>query len=301
MQCYVGITDNDWFEFLRSLPRLDEVNFWRPSGKQLFKALHPGELFLFKLHSPYNYIVGGGVFAHSSLLPINLAWETFGISNGAGSLSDMRRQVARYRKESIFKTINYTIGCILLETPFFLPEKEWIPIDWDLSIQQGKRYDLSFDPGLSIWRQLNLGKKTVSEIREEQARYGEPVLIQPRLGQGSFRILVTDAYERKCAVTNERTLPALDAAHIKPYSESGEHLVSNGILLRRDLHALFDQGYVTINPSMRFEVSRRIKDEFENGRDYYKLHGCIVRSPTKVFDRPDPKHLDWHNTNVYRG
>ena len=148
--------------------------------------------------------------------------------------------------------------------------------------------------------QLNLGfpsgddyilnKTPENEIREDRARFGEPVLIFPRLGQGSFRVLVTDAYERRCAVTNEKTLPALDAAHIKPYSESGEHLVSNGILLRRDLHALFDQGYVTINPSMKFEVSRKIKEEFENGRDYYRLDGrqyivLPVNPSTSTFTR----------------
>ncbi|MGB4220904.1 MAG: hypothetical protein WBJ50_06455 [Smithellaceae bacterium] len=60
MKAFVGITDRDWFELLSSLPQLDEVNFWQPSGKQQFRALAPGELFLFKLHSPDNFIVGGG-------------------------------------------------------------------------------------------------------------------------------------------------------------------------------------------------------------------------------------------------
>jgi len=102
-------------------------------------------------------------------------------------------------------------------------------------------------------------------------RYGEPTLIRPRLGQGAFRIVVTDNYHRRCAVTRERTLPALEAAHIRPFAEGGEHEASNGVLLRRDIHSLFDAGYVTITPTLIFEVSRRIKEEFENGRQYYKL------------------------------
>ncbi|MFC2066772.1 HNH endonuclease [Chloroflexota bacterium] len=141
----------------------------------------------------------------------------------------------------------------------------------------------------------------VSVVHEEVARYGEPILTLPRLGQGSFRVLVTDAYERRCAVTNERTLPALDAAHIRPYSESGQHIVSNGILMRRDLHALFDKGYVTVTPSMKVEVSRRIKEEFENGRDYYRLHGNTIRIPADPVNRPSREYLDWHNSNIYRG
>ena len=48
-------------------------------------------------------------------------------------------------------------------------------------------------------------------------RYGEPTLVTPRLGQGAFRVLVTDVYHRRCAITGGKTLPALDAAHIRPY------------------------------------------------------------------------------------
>jgi len=47
----------------------------------------------------------------------------------------------------------------------------------------------------------------------------------------------------------------------------------NGLLLRSDLHKLFDRGYVTVSPDLRFVVSRRIREEFENGRDYYARNG----------------------------
>jgi hypothetical protein len=83
--------------------------------------------------------------------------------------------------------------------------------------------------------------------------------------------MVTDAYSRRCAITGERTLPALEAAHIKPFAQGGSHEPTNGLLLRRDIHALFDAGYVTVTPDMHFRVSRRIKEEYENGRHYYAL------------------------------
>lgn len=76
------------------------------------------------------------------------------------------------------------------------------------------------------------------------------------------------------------------------------HLVSNGILLRRDLHAPFDKGYVTITPAMQVEVSRRIREEFENGRDYYRYHGVAIRLPHVAAHRPAPEFLEWHNANV---
>jgi putative restriction endonuclease len=113
--------------------------------------------------------------------------------------------------------------------------------------------------------------------------------------------MVTDAYERKCAITNEKTLPALDAAHIKPFAESGQHIVSNGLLLRRDLHALFDKGYITINPSNQVEVSRKIKEEYENGRDYYRFQGSPIHLPVKLSDRPSHDFLEWHNSKIYLG
>jgi putative restriction endonuclease len=136
-------------------------------------------------------------------------------------------------------------------------------------------------------------------MSEEAARFGAPQLIRPRLGQGAFRVLVTDSYERRCAITREKTLPALEAAHIRPYAEGGEHVASNGLLLRRDIHSLFDSGYVTVTPDLRFEVSRRIREEFQNGRHYYELHGAPIYAPEDLSRRPDPAALRWHNDNLF--
>jgi putative restriction endonuclease len=303
MKSFVGITDFDWYTLLSNLSQVDEVNFWQPSGNRQFGALQPGELFLFKLHSPRNFIVGGGFFAHASLLPISLAWETFGINNGVESLPEMRKRVEKYRQKAENRLEDYTIGCILLEQPFFLPREAWIPVptDWKSNIVQGRTYDLTVEPGRSLWLNIQSVLSTFPQIREQPARYGKPVLSMPRLGQGSFRVLVTDAYERRCAITSERTLPALDAAHIKSFSENGPLTVNNGILLRRDLHALFDRGYITITPSYNLEISPKIKEEFENGKEYYKFHGEIIRVPANITDRPGTDFLKWHNESVYRG
>src|ERR1700748_928678 len=119
---YVGITDYDWFRFLSALPRAEEINFWQPGGRTNFRALHAGELFLFKLHAPRNFIVGGGVFARANILPASLAWEAFGINNGAASLVEMRARIAHYRHQADDPREDYAIGCRVLTQPFFLPE-----------------------------------------------------------------------------------------------------------------------------------------------------------------------------------
>ncbi|WP_420969584.1 hypothetical protein [Bradyrhizobium sp. B120] len=68
-RCY----GQNWFDQSASAPH-DEVNFWQPSGTTQFRALQPAELFLFKLHAPNNFIVGGGIFGHASIAPLSLAW-----------------------------------------------------------------------------------------------------------------------------------------------------------------------------------------------------------------------------------
>lgn len=300
----VAVTDRDWYDSLRSQAPLDEVNFWSPSPVS-FRALQPGELFLFKLHAPYNFIVGGGVFAYANTLPCSLAWNAFGSANGASSLREMRDRIVRYRRGDLRDPHDFSIGCRILTQPFFLPEEEWLPApaSWSPNIVTFKTYTTDETEGLALWERMQsrIGEpQHTSGFAEEQARFGQPTIILPRLGQGTFRVLVTDAYGRKCAVSGEKTLPALEAAHIRPYSEGGEHAASNGLLLRRDIHSLFDAGYVTVTPDYRFEVSRRIREEFENGRHYYELHGKTIGVPEAAAMRPDGDALTWHNEMRFR-
>jgi putative restriction endonuclease len=312
MKGFIGVTDNEWFDFLAQHPGIDEVNFWQPGGSTRFKALVPSEPFLFKLHSPLNYIVGGGLFAHSSILPISLAWSAFEIKNGARSLSEMRRRTEKYRRSRPSPGEDYKIGCIILTQPFFFPREQWIPIppDFSLNIVQGKTYDLSAGLGLTIWEQVseilksNLDPKSFTDLMEisdiPQERYGKPSVIVPRLGQGSFRVMVTDAYQRRCSVTQDKILPILEAAHIRPYKDDGPHRINNGLLLRSDIHRLFDSGYVTVTLDHHFEVSRRIKEEFDNGEEYRALHGNRIWVPSSPRFQPSPEFLSWHNEKVFR-
>ncbi len=302
----IAVTDRGWFDYLRERPELDEVNFWSP-GAAPFRALQPGELFLFKLHAPYNVIVGGGIFTYANTMPCSLAWEAFGPANGTASLSEMRQRIVRYRRPDAEDRGDFVIGCRILTRPFFFEERDWLPVpaSWSRNIVTFKTYSTDDAEGASLWdavqqRMFNTKPPGFAESGEP-ARYGAPTLIAPRLGQGTFRIMVTDAYDRRCSITRERTLPALEAAHIRPYAEGGSHNPRNGLLLRRDIHALFDAGYVTVTPTLRFEVSRRIKEEFENGRDYYALHGQLIAPPATPDWHPDSEALRWHNEQKYFG
>ena len=309
MNFFVGITDYDWFLTHASRPVVEEVNFWRPSSIAPFKALNTGEMFLFKLHAPRNFIVGGGFFTRFVQLPISLAWDAFREGNGVRSLFEMRERIAKYRRSPIQANENPSVGCILLAEPFFFRESDWIPIpsDFSLNIVQGKGYNSENSAtGRALWQEvtdhlsINIqanadpGPATIASVKN---RYGAPALVRPRLGQGAFRLIVTDVYERRCAITGERTLPVLEAAHIKPYGMGGPHQPENGLLLRSDLHTLFDQGYLTVDANeLKVLVSGRIREEFENGRDYYQLHGRAVRLPRDMPNLPSREYLEFHNS-----
>jgi putative restriction endonuclease len=306
VQLWVANTDPDWFEFLAAQPDIDEVNFWQPSGNLSFGAIQPGELFLFRLKSPINAVGGFGVFQHTSNLPISLAWEAFGIKNGAPTLAEMRQRVGRYRRD-VNPHEDYTIGCRIVVQPTFLPQHKWIPqpASWSKSIVVGKTFSTDEREGRALWEAISAlsdpGSPEMPGFGEPVRRFGEPALIVPRLGQGAFRVAVTDAYSRACAVSGGKVLPALDAAHIKPYAAGGSHEVSNGILLRRDIHSVFDAGYVTVDERLRFVVSDRVRTEFNNGKEYRKLHGTLLSVPAVPGKRPDKAALRWHNESVFLG
>lgn len=137
----VAVTDSDWFEMLRGRADLAEVNFWAPSGNN-FRALQPGELFLFKLHAPRNYIVGGGIFTYANTLPCSLAWEAFGEANSAVSLRQMRERIQRYRKAASDDRTDFLVGNRILTQPFFFDEADWIPVpaSWSPNIVSLKTY-----------------------------------------------------------------------------------------------------------------------------------------------------------------
>ncbi len=305
MKLFVGVTNNEWFEFLaRRKP--DEVNFWRPKSQDNFNVIKPGDIFLFKLHSPLNFIVGGGTFEHHSLLPLPLAWKAFGEKNGVPDYETFERTIHGHRTQA---DLGRKLGCIILTAPFFWPRESWIPVpsDWSKNIVMGKQYPVDTPEGAKLWaevraRMAGAGGAEASFLAAEAAdRYGTPVMVRPRLGQGAFRIEVTDAYSRQCAITGEKTLPALEAGHIRPYAKEGPHEIRNGLLLRSDLHNLFDLGYLTVTLDYRVKVSRRIRDEFQNGRHYYALDDQpLAVLPHQLNARPAPEFLEWHN-KIFKG
>jgi putative restriction endonuclease len=310
MRGFIANTHHEWFDFLSEKSYWEEVNFWNPSDFYSFRG-EPGSPFFFRLKAPRNAIGGFGIVSRFEKLPEWLAWECFESGNGASSFKEFadRLHLLRMNNRITSRFETPKIGCIILSSAVFFPEYLWIdqPSDWGRQNMRYKGYDLTQGEGLRIWKSC-LNVLRMNEYKEivvstgamECDRYGDPILVTPRMGQGTFRLAVTSAYARACAVTNEHSLPVLEAAHIKPYASGGEHAVRNGILLRSDLHRLFDRGYMTITPELKIEISDKLRQDYANGRTYYPLHGQHVTVPQLLTDQPDQELLRWHNDSVFR-
>lgn len=311
MRFYLANTDLDWYRFLRDR-HAEDVNFWHPNGHFPVSRLEAGTPFLFRLKSPWNRIAGLGFFSSNTLLPLSMSWETFGEGNGCDSFSALKNMIDLYRTKT--PQMDPVIACTVLTNPVFFVESDWlqVPSDWNPNIVSGKFYDTANPVGERLWHSLQMrlekylqplepAESPFSMERSAADAYDQFVLTRIRRGQASFRTLVTDAYGRRCSITGEKTLPVLEAAHIQPYAESGPLLISNGILLRSDIHRLFDRGYLTLTPELRVEVSSRIREEFQNGREYYQFQGRYLQNiPALESQKPDRRFIDWHNEHIFR-
>lgn len=131
----------------------------------------------------------------------------------------------------------------------------------------------------------------------DSLEYGREVRLQAisvRQGQGRFRAQLLQAYNRKCAFTGSFAVPALDAAHIHPYSGKASNNPTNGLLLRTDTHKLFDLGLIAVNSaSMTLLISSRLK-----GTEYESFRGRPINMPSRVDHQPSKKALDRHREST---
>jgi putative restriction endonuclease len=308
VKAYVGVTDIDWYHYLSSHPSIREANFWRPYGSRTFKVLAPGEPFIFKTKAPSNHIVGGAIFEGFVSLAISRAWEFFGEGNGVASPDELVNRIRRITGESPAEIGDREIGCVLLRDLLFFSKQERLsaPSTFSANIVQGKSFtypgeDAMVDAAVQrVISREDWSTEIESGVENLGPTHGSPRLVTPRLGQGAFKAIVQEAYVRRCAITRHKILPTLQAAHILPVAHGGQHRIDNGILLRSDVHTMFDRGYLGVDEDYRLRVSPRLRSEFGNGDEFYTKEGQVVTLPTTVTNRPSPEFLTWHLENVFR-
>jgi putative restriction endonuclease len=221
----------------------------------------------------------------------------------------MRARIGRYRRAPIAPGEDPVIGCLFVRDVRFFPEDATVtpPPQFAPNIVQGKSYDLAdplVAPYFSDLMHLILGVSVELDFSQPWHRpgplFGDPRLAPYRLGQRSFQAVVLDAYHRRCAISGTHIPPVLQAAHIRPVTKGGEHRLDNGLLLRSDIHTLFDRGYLGVDPSYRLRVSPRLRADFSNGDQFYANAGQIIELPERRADRPSREFLEWHLDAVFQ-
>lgn len=111
-----------------------------------------------------------------------------------------------------------------------------------------------------------------------------------RRGQAKFRRLLLEAYEGRCAVSGCDAVPVLEAAHISAYMGPYTDQSNNGLLLRADIHTLFDLHLLALDPATgRVWLAPTLR-----GGAYGDLHGRLARAPSRPTDAPNMLALGAH-------
>lgn len=309
---YVGITDTNWLEFIKghksSIKKY--INFWKPSAK-VFKAIEPGDLFLFKLHENKAYgengeIVGGAYFVSFEQMSVLDAWDRFGFGNGAKAPLELQLALDKYRvRNSIDSDI---IGCIVLRDPFFFKKDRWIesPADWKKEIVSGKKYDISEGVGYELYQltlkaiKANSDDSVMVEIdnkAEQLSLFGKEreTYIKTRVNQSVFRERLLEKYDSccLCKVSDPRFLIA---SHIKPWaaSQADEKLDDdNGLLLCPNHDALFDAGFISFEDDGSILISKHLS----------QIDALFMNVDKKLKIKPtegNKKYLKYHRENIFK-
>ncbi len=242
------------------------------------------------------------------MLPFRDAWALFGQKNGAPGFEAFREGIARLRGSDPVAPGARPLGCIVLREATFLPPERWLPWGpgegWKPNIVADCGYDLLSAPGSRLLELLRDGAPPPELVErftplDVDARRWRSLVRAERDGQSTFRLRLLDAYGGRCALTGERVVPVLEAAHIQPYLGPASNHVQNGLLLKADVHKLFDAGYATVTPDCRFRVSERVRADYENGHEYYALQGREIRKPEDERAWPSREALAWHAHEVF--
>jgi putative restriction endonuclease len=124
----------------------------------------------------------------------------------------------------------------------------------------------------------------------EDAEERVPAFVRRRRSQDRFRDALLSAYDRRCAITSYEAEPALQAAHILAYSGTSSQKVPNGILLRADIHLLYDRHLLSVDPAnKRIWLADSLLPTA-----YGELHQIRLRLPENADLHPDPEKLAVH-------
>ena len=285
----IAPTDYTWFETLRQNNLNSFVNFWTPTPWKV-KSLSKGSRLYFMLKSPIRKCAGFGNFLDYKEMSMNQAWIEFGRRNGCSSKEELRKKITLYLEKNSKQTLrnkdDYKIGCIILSNCEYWKDEEYLNVE-DFSISFPKevvklKYFKNDD---LIKSSLSLPEKKDFELVFAKKEISE-TLITKREGQAQFKRRMLETYSNRCCISGEETPELLEAAHIQPYINSKSNHSQNGLLLRKDLHTLFDNGLLNISQLYKIRLSPQIKSKY-----YLDFEGKSLSLPLEEINYPSKQAL----------
>ncbi|WP_420386022.1 HNH endonuclease [Roseivirga sp.] len=286
----ISPTDLDWFNYLKSNNHTYKVNFWTPTPWNISK-LSKGDHLYFMLKAPIRKIGGFGIFEDYKTLSFDDAWNQFGLSNGCGSKDELQEKLYLYknnRSNNLKNNSSTQLGCIILKTPIFLDNEHFLDLqNFDISFSRHIvkiKYYLDHDPLINHIIS-NQSSKDFHLVDLNQKK-SKQTMVKERKGQSLFRFTISEAYKHRCCITGEKIPELLEAAHIQPYINTNSNHVKNGLLLRTDLHKLYDSGLLFIDESYTVHISQYVRSHY-----YNQFHQTRIELPNNENDHPSKNAL----------
>ncbi len=283
-------TDNKWVTVLKDHQLNSFVNFWTPT---LWNIKNPrkGDRWYFLLKSPIRKIGGyGEIVEYKNMTPIK-AWKEYGIRNGCETLDELKTKIDLYFKRNSKKykgqkiDVNkHKIGCLILKNCEFWDEPYYIKTEnfGIIIAKQVEKHKVFNQIDPFNFEHNNAGFEPLNKSREENK-----ASVNQRRGQGKFKGDILKAYNNKCCVSGETCQELLDAAHLQEYLNEDSNHIQNGILLRVDLHRLYDNGLLYIDNNYKIRISPKI-----TSRIYRKYHNKPILLPEDENDHPSIAALE---------
>jgi putative restriction endonuclease len=272
--------------------RPERVAFWQPTPRHP-NQIELGQRWYFKERGAPQ-IVGFGDYAGWESSSVTGLQAHFGPATGYATADDLLAALVLIAPD--FNASN-AIGNVILEnfTPFQEPVLlSSLGLD-DLTVPFV--YIASDDPIAAYLGGLRTDAPAAPFLlRDPEAAKRAAAKRKVRVGQAAFRRLLIDTYSHVCAFTGPQLEETLQAAHIQPYVDAESNHVRNGLLLRADMHVLFDLGLLTLSDDLRIQVSPKLKGR---APDVEGLHGVKAALKNSLAIEPSPAAIAFHRTEIY--
>ncbi|MNK33957.1 hypothetical protein D3C87_524560 [compost metagenome] len=286
----ISSTDGNWFNYLKDNELSSYVNFWTPTPRNT-KDLKEGDRFYFMLKSPVWKIGGFGEFVRYENITPELAWNKFGNRNGNISKQDFINSIQEYMNKNSEKygkrtldTYSYKLGSIVLRNCEFWDKQDYKdPEDYDIKFPLRAETIRCLDQDDPFLHD-NSGLTDFGLVNEP--REDNVYVVKYRNGQSVFKGKILKAYNNTCCITGETMPELLEAVHIQKYANKYSNHVQNGVLLRVDIHRLFDSNLLIVDKDYTIRISSLVTDEY-----YKHFDGKKINLPLLEQDRPSVEAL----------